>query len=135
MYSTRLRDSWKLGLKGAAFADPEMVKDSDVLRYQWPSIGKGWERGLLQFARAQTKLDDKELLRQVLALPNTTVAVIIGSKDTVVPPDGTRRFLSQFQEYNIEVVEMEGLGHVCYEEDVEGFMEALEAILEKKMRR
>jgi len=119
-------------LKGAAWADPARIKDSDVLRYQWPSIGKGWERGLLQFARAQTKHDDKELLRQVLALPNTTVAVIVGSEDKVVPPNSTRRFFSDFQDQDIEIVELKGLGHVCFEEDVHGFMEALEGIVKSK---
>lgn len=80
--------------------------------------------------RAQTKVDDKELLRKVLALPNTTVAVIVGSEDKVVPPSFTRRFLSDFQDQGrINLVELKGLGHVSFEEDVEGFMDALEGIL------
>jgi pimeloyl-ACP methyl ester carboxylesterase len=104
------------------------VRDSDVVRYQWPSIGKGWERGLLKFARAQKRHDDERLLKQVLDLPNTTVAVIIGTKDKVIPPRVTTDFLSTFQDQNIQVVPMEGLGHNTFEEDVEAFMSVVEKI-------
>lgn len=127
-----MKDSWKLGLKRAAWGNPERVRDSDVLRYQWPSIGKGWERGLLQFARAQKSFDDRLLFRQVLDLPNTTVAIVLGSEDKVIPIEMTRKFLSDFQDDDLNVIQLEGLGHNPFEEDVETFMHAVENIINKK---
>jgi pimeloyl-ACP methyl ester carboxylesterase len=132
LYITSLKNSWRLGLKGTAWGDPEKLRDSDVLRYQWPSIGKGWERGLLEFARAQKSFDDKSLFRQVLNLPNTTVAVVLGSKDKVIPTRLTERFLSDFKDFDVEVVQLEGLGHNAFEEDVETFMSAVEKIVNKE---
>ena len=129
LYNISLQDSWKLGLKSAAWGDPARVRDSDVVRYQWPSIGKGWERGLLKFARAQKRNDDERLLQQVLDLPNTTVAVVIGTKDKVIPPRVTSDFLSTFQDQNIQVIPIEGLGHNTFEEDVEAFMSVVEDII------
>ena len=125
----RLQDSWKLGLKSAAWGNPDDVRDSDVVRYQWPSIGQGWERGLLKFARAQKRNDDELLLQQVLNLPNTTVAIVIGTKDKVIPPRVTTDFLSAFQDQNIKVVPMEGLGHNTFEEDTEAFMGVVDTII------
>lgn len=124
----RLQNSWKLGLKSTAWGNPARVRDSDVLRYQWPSIGEGWEEGLLKFARAQRRNDDERLLQQVLGLPNTTVAVVIGTEDKVIPPRVTSDFLSTFQDQNIQVVPMEGLGHNAFEEDVEAFMSVVDKI-------
>jgi pimeloyl-ACP methyl ester carboxylesterase len=123
------KNSWKLGLKSAAWGDPKAVKDSDVLRYQWPAIGKGWERGLLKFACAQRRQDDIGLFRQVLALPNTTVAIVMGSKDRVIPPNLTRRFVANFQPDEVNLIELEGLGHNAFEEDVDAFLNAVELIV------
>lgn len=127
-----LKNSWKLGLKRAAWANPDDVRDSDVLRYQWPSIGKGWERGILKFASAQTRNDDKALFQQVLDLPNTTVAIVIGAEDKVIPPHITLSFLSDFKDQDLKVIQLENLGHNTFEEDVETFINAVEAILKEK---
>jgi len=124
----RLENFWRSGLR-LAWGDPNILKDSDVLRYQWPSIGKGWERGLLKFASAQRRLDDIALLHQVLNLPNTTVAVIVGTKDRVIPPSTTKRFLANFQPGQVPLIELEGLGHDAFEENVDRFMDAVEAIV------
>jgi pimeloyl-ACP methyl ester carboxylesterase len=110
------------------------VRDSDVLRFQWPSIGAGWERGLLRFAQAQGNvhdaLDDATLLRRVLELPNTTVAIILGSKDKVISSKLIRTFLhdNDFEE-QVPVIELEGLGHDAFEEDVDAFVDAVEQLL------
>jgi pimeloyl-ACP methyl ester carboxylesterase len=72
-------------------------------------------------------LDDATLLRRVLELPNTTVAVVLGSKDKVVPPKLIHKFLQDFE--TVPVVELEGLGHDAFEEDVEAFMGAVEQLL------
>lgn len=127
-----MKDSWKLGLKAAAWGNPKMVTESDVLRYQWPAIGRGWETGLLNFARAQRRVDDRTLLKNVLDLPNTTVAVVLGAKDKVVPAKAIRTFLEDFEGYDIPIVEMPGMGHDAFEEDVEGFVRCVEELLESQ---
>jgi pimeloyl-ACP methyl ester carboxylesterase len=122
-----------MGLQ-SAWGDPNKVRDSDVLRFQWPSIGAGWERGLLRFAQAQgnvhNALDDATLLKRVLELPNTTVAIILGSKDKVISSKLIRTFLhdNDFEE-QVPVIELEGLGHDAFEEDVDAFVDAVEQLL------
>jgi hypothetical protein len=83
-----------------AWGNPQLVTDSDALRFAWPSVGVGWERGLLSFARAQARppvLDDAALFQRVVQLPHTTVKVIVGSKDRVVSPAMVRRFVQRQQ--------------------------------------
>ena len=57
------------------------------------------------------------------------MAVIVGSKDRVIPPKLTRRFLANFPSDEVDLIEIEGLGHNAFEEDVDAFMEAVEAIM------
>lgn len=122
---------WRSGLK-VAWGDAKRLKDNDVLRFQWPSIHRGWETGLVRFTRAQSKLfqhdrlgpmPDEELLIRVLAMPNTRVEVILGENDRIVPTDRVRKFLKPFP--NISVTELAGLGHDPFEEDVEAFLQAI----------
>lgn len=121
---------WRFGLKGA-WGDSNRLTDSDVLRFQWPSVHKGWEAGLLRFAKASGlsivgydklgPIRDAELLRSVLALPNTTVEVILGEKDPVVRSTKIRNFLAPFSA-DVRIEELPGLGHDPFEEDVEAFL-------------
>lgn len=127
----RLKNSWRFGLKSTAWGDPTALKDSDVLRYQWPSIGEGWERGLLKFASAQRRSDDVGLLRQVLLLPNTSVSIIVGEKDRVIPVKITQQFLANFSPEQVKMIQLKGLGHNSFEEDVEGFISAVENIFQE----
>ena len=120
---------WRRGLS-LAWGDAQRLKDSDVARFQWPSIGEGWEQGLLNFVRAQTlprQLTDEELVQQVLSLPNTTLDVVVGSSDRVVPSKKVRKFFESFS--SVRIVEMEGLGHDPFEEDVEGFVNVAAKLL------
>ncbi|GKY91417.1 hypothetical protein MPSEU_000114000 [Mayamaea pseudoterrestris] len=124
--------AWRKGLQ-QAWGDPNKLLDSDVLRFQWPSIGKGWEMGLLAFSHAQSAkrdITDKELVKRVLQLPNTTFSVIVSSKDRVVPPKSIRDFFEEFPSVAIE--EMEGLGHDPFEEDVPTFVDTVERIIRKQ---
>ena len=122
---------WRNGLK-LAWGDPNRLKDSDVLRFQWPSIGLGWEQGLLDFTQAQQQSfktsNDRELFQQVLNLPNTTVSVIVGSNDRVVPVSRIRAFVEGISSF-VPVVELDGLGHDPFEEDVERFVSAVDHLL------
>jgi len=125
------KDSWRNGLK-QVWGDPDRLSDSDVLRFQWPSIGAGWERGLLSFSRAQslpTDLTDRELVENVLKLSNTSVSVIVGTKDIVVPTETVFRFLKDFP--TVRIVELDGLGHDPFEEDTESFVQAVKEVTEE----
>jgi len=122
---------WRNGLQ-LAWGEPKRLSDTDVLRFQWPSIGKGWEVGLLDFSRAQfrygaTSASLKKLMTQVLQLPNTTVDVILAANDRVVEPKTVRDFLRDFPSVNI--VELPGLGHDPFEEDVGVFVDTVEELL------
>lgn len=120
---------WRSGLR-LAWGDPNRVRDSDVLRFQWPSIGLGWEQGILDFARAQslpTDLSDRELLEKVLKLPNTRVSVVVGTKDRVVPLAQVRSFFQDFP--SVRIIELEGQGHDPFEENVELFVGTVERLL------
>ena len=57
------------------------------------------------------------------------MAVIVGGKDRIVPPKLTRRFLAQFQSDKVDLIEIEGLGHNAFEEDIDLFMEAVLTIV------
>ena len=130
------------------WGDPKKVSDSDALRFQWPSIGSGWERGLLEFARAQGSSssggtifaseedddddDDVTLLRKVLDLPDTTVAVILGSKDKVIPTSMSLQFFKKnFPNKEIPIITLDGCGHDAFEEDIETFIDAAEQTVNK----
>jgi pimeloyl-ACP methyl ester carboxylesterase len=125
------KNSWRTGLS-LAYGNKNTVTDSDVLRYAWPSIGYGWEDGLLNFAAAQQMPqedeldDDVKLMRRVLELPNTKVVIILGSKDKVVPSKLVYKFVENVKatttdEVIVPIIEMEGLGHCAFEEDADAF--------------
>lgn len=123
-----LKSFWRKGLE-LVWGNSKRLKDSDVLRFQWPAIGYGWEPGLLDFAQAQalpTNYSDRDLLKKVLELPRTTVSIILGSKDRIVSPKQVRSFLGDFA--TIKLVELDGLGHDPFEEDVERFLKAMDDV-------
>ncbi|KAL3936654.1 MAG: hypothetical protein SGARI_002460 [Bacillariaceae sp.] len=130
------KGSWRSGLK-AAWGDPAKVTDGDVLRFSWPAIGLGWERGILKFASAQSlpqedELDnDTTLMQRVLELPNTKVAIILGSKDRVVTPKHVRSFMKAADpEGKVPIIELEGLGHDAFEEDEPIFCDTVDQLLQ-----
>ena len=126
-YWYRSKDFWKRGLR-LAWGDPNRVSDSDVLRFQWPSIGKGWEQGLLRFSRAQMmtmkNVDERSLFQQVLNRPKTRLVVLRGNQDRVVTKSMLDTFLVPFPA--VQVIELDGLGHDPFEEDVERFISTLD---------
>ena len=120
------------------WGDKSKLRDSDVLRFQWPSVGLGWERGLLEFTRAQISAfdnedlqDDRTLLRRVMDLPNTKVLVILGGSDRVIPPSFSRKF---FGDFGLPVQEMVGLGHDPFEEKPEEFADLVEWLRESSVQ-
>ena len=126
-----IQNFWRKGLQ-LVWGDPARLKDSDVLRFEWPAVLKGWERALLRFSSAQSlasDMSDVDLMQSVLDLPNTTVDVIVGSKDRIVSPTQARKFLEPFPQ--VRVVELAGLGHDPFEEDVDTFVQTVEDLLRK----
>ncbi len=125
---------WRKGL-ASAWGDSKRLSDSDVLRFQWPSIGMGWEQGLLNLVRSKisitSKLNDGELLQQVVNLPNTKVVIIYGSKDRIVRFEGSVAEKVKKAFPTVHIVRMEGLGHDPFEEDVDGFLREMKAVMEK----
>ena len=128
---------WRKGL-ASAWGDPKRLSDSDVLRFQWPSIGMDWEQGLLNLVRSKlssssnSSLDDGELLQQVANLPNTKVVIIYGSKDRIVPFEGSVAEQVKKEFPTVHIVRMEGLGHDPFEEDVDGFLRELKAVVDSE---
>ena len=105
-----------------------------MLRFQWPSVGKGWEEGLINFSRSKlfsssSVLSDGELLTEFSNLPNTKVVIMYGSKDNVVRLEGMAAERLQKEYPSINVVRVEGSGHDPFEEDVNGFLEVLNEAL------
>ena len=109
-----------------AWGDRQKVSDSDALRFQWPSIGLGWEQGLLEFGRAiGTRPDDSDLFRAVVNRKNCRILVIRGTRDRVISSETLGKFFSEFQD-KVSIVELDGLGHDPFEEDVETFVDTVE---------
>jgi pimeloyl-ACP methyl ester carboxylesterase len=128
---------WKRGLV-FAWGDKTKLSDSDVLRYQWPSIGEGWEDGLINFATAQTtrhtidkepKSDnrigrDEDLLHSVLNLPEVAkVSVILGGKDRVIPSRMIYKFLTNFP--SVQITQLDNSGHDPFEEEMKLFIDTV----------
>ena len=126
----RTKGFWRKGLE-AAWGDRKRLLDGDVLRFQWPSIGLGWEDGLFKFAQAMsmpTSNTDRELLESALE-SNARITVIVGTSDMVVSSRMLKKFLKPYLD-RIRIVEMEGLGHDPFEEDVEGFVQLVKGLLD-----
>lgn len=131
------KDFWRKGLT-LAWGDPQRLSDSDALRFQWPSIGEGWEEGLINFTRSRlfsspsdsASMDDGQLLREVANLKDTKVVIVYGSKDAVVRIEGPVAETLRVDYPNVKLVRMEGLGHDPFEEDVDGFLTVLDEALQ-----
>ena len=116
---------WSNGLK-LAWGDPLKLNDSDILRFQWPAIGKGWESGILAFTRSRIAAvcsydgGEIKLLKDVLDCDNTKVIIIQGLNDPIVPMSMTRKIYEHFGD-RIVYLTMEG-GHDPFEEEVDDFV-------------
>ena len=120
-----------------AWGDPNVVTRSDALRFQWPSIVAGWERGLLAFTRSRLfskcyyQDGELKLLDDVIKLPNTSVVIVHGSKDPVVPVANSRR-IEEHWKSSVMYIELDGQGHDPFEEGMEEFVEKVVSIIHKK---
>jgi len=116
---------WKRALQSTVWGDKQRLEDTDVVRFAWPSLIRGWEDGLLRFSAAQVAnrpMAATELIQQVLD-QGTTIQVVVGSKDKIVSPKQVRKLIKPFP--SICYTELPGLGHDPFEENVEAFVEAI----------
>lgn len=123
------KDAWRSGLQ-AAWGEPTLVSDDDVLRYRWPSLSKGWEEGLINFALARGQTSSAveiQILSDVLQKPNVKVFIIHGTKDPVIPFQYSEDIVKVFP--GIALKAMEGLGHNCFEEKPSDFVALVRQLL------
>ena len=74
-------------------------------------------------------MDDAQLLKEAVNLPNTTVLVVYGTKDNVVPVNEKVLNLLKSDYPAVKVLRMEGLGHDPFEEGKEAFVSELEKLI------
>ena len=121
-----------------AWGDQNVLSESDALRFQWPAIGLGWEKGLLAFTRSRIfsigsfPRGEIELLRCALKLPNTSITIIHGTKDSVIPIRMSRKIVNSLP--GISLIPVEGQGHDPFEEQVVPFVKLVESILAKERK-
>ena len=117
-----------------AWGNPNLVSESDALRFQWPSIGLGWESGLLAFTRSRIssicsyKGGEFKLLDDVLKLPNTSLVIVHGTKDPVIPIRMSQQ-IAQRLNSSITYVELPDQGHDPFEEGIEDFVEKMANVI------
>mmetsp|Transcript_14860 Transcript_14860/g.42848 ORF Transcript_14860/g.42848 Transcript_14860/m.42848 type:complete len:595 (+) Transcript_14860:98-1882(+) len=126
---------WMSSLQSVVWGHPDDVSDADGLRFQWPAIGLGWERGLLAFTRSRLlNVDaipggDVKLLSDVLNLPDTRVIIVAGGNDKIIPPTASRNVAERF---SLRFVTLQGRGHDPFEENPEEFVNMIEALLQEQ---
>lgn len=73
--------------------------------------------------------DNMQLLRDVLNLPKTTVTIIHGTKDKIVPLRNSELLAKEFA--NLRLIPLDGQGHDPFEEKVDEFLEAVNRVYEE----
>ena len=76
---------------------------------------------------------DHDLQRTALRHPKIrSVDVILGGRDCVIRPAMIELFLAEFS--NINIVQMEDLGHDPFEEDADSFVKTVQCMIEHRCR-
>jgi len=125
------KNFWKKGLS-LVWGDPKILTPTDVLRFQWPGITKGWERGLLSFSRSRIKAICKyqggeiKMLKDVIGRPNTSVTIVHGTNDKIVPIRMSENIVSSLN--GVDLIRMEGYGHDPFEEGEKGVNEFCDVV-------
>jgi len=109
--------------------------ESDALRYEWPSVALNWERGLLAFTRSRLVSKalypggEFKLLNDVLDDSNTSVIILHGTKDIVIPLSMSKKLVERFKDKNISLVQFEGASHNPFEEASDKFVNEVEKLI------
>lgn len=133
---------WRNGLT-MAWGDGKKLTQDSVNLYRYPSIATGWESGLLKFTAAQItglgsfvgergRKGDGELLLSVCKVCDEVV-IVHGRKDRIVPLKNSLKLKDWVEEEGgkLEVVELDGVGHVAHEEVEDDFVSICEEIVMK----
>ena len=110
--------------------------EEHTLTFQWPAICHGWEKGILAFAKSRTLSvcpyagGELELLDDVLMLPEVSLCIIHGTNDTLVPISLSRDIVKNAL-IDIDLIEMEGAGHLPMFQEEEKFTKIIKGCLEK----
>jgi pimeloyl-ACP methyl ester carboxylesterase len=115
------------------WGNPALLSDTDALRFQWPSIGQGWEKGLLAFARSRVASTcyydggELQLLHDVADMDNTRVIIVHGTLDPVVPFQRSVDIVERRSQGNkgITFLEMDSVGHDPFEENLDEFLKVI----------
>lgn len=116
------------------WGDPNLLTKSDILCFQWASIGLGWERGLLAFARSRLFMicnydgGELKLLDDVIHLPNTSVVVVHGTKDRIIPISSSRHIAKRYTD-SVTYIELKGMGHDPFEEGKVGTKDFVDKVV------
>ena len=126
---------WAVGLRQTAGKE---ISEECCLAFQWPSIGRGWEDGLLAFAKSRVLSvcpyagGELELLDDVLMLPEVSVVIIHGTNDKLVPISMSRDIV-EGAIGDIKLVELEGAGHLPMSESPAEFVDLVKAQVDEML--
>ena len=124
---------WQIGLQILGGYNPS---EDHTLTFQWPGICHGWEKGILAFAKSRTLSvcpyagGELELLDDVLMLPEVSLCIIHGTNDTLVPISLSRDIVKNAL-IDIDLIEMEGAGHLPMFQEEEKFIKIVKDCVEK----
>jgi len=124
---------WLLAMKQMAGFTPSYEK---LLAIQWPSIAFGWEEGLIAFAKSRTLSacpyngGELDLLDDVLMLPEVSLVIIHGTKDTLVPISISQDIM-EGAIADVKFIEMEGTGHVPMVEKPKEFVDLIKTNIDE----
>jgi len=124
---------WSLGIQQSCGFTPS---DGERLAFQWPSIAFGWEAGLLAFAKSRLLSvcpyngGELDLLDDVLRLPEVSLLIIHGTKDSVVPISISQDIVKGAVA-DVKFVEMEGAGHGPMLERPEEFVDVIKTHIDE----
>lgn len=124
---------WQIGLQFMGGYNPP---EEHTLTFQWPAICHGWEKGILAFAKSRTLSvcpyagGELELLNDVLMLPEVSLCIIHGTNDTLVPISLSRDIVKNAL-IDIDLIEMEGAGHLPMLQEEEKFTKIVKDCVEK----
>ena len=115
------------------WGNPSLLSDTDALRFQWPSIGRGWEKGLLAFTRSRVSSTcyynggELQLLQDVADMDKTKVIIVHGTLDPVVPIQRSVDIVERRRHGNKDIIflEMESVGHDPFEENTDEFLKII----------
>ena len=115
------------------WGNPSLLSDTDALRFQWPSIGRGWEKGLLAFTRFRVSSTcyynggELQLLQDVADMDKTKVIIVHGTLDPLVPMQRSVDIVERRRHGNKDIIflEMESVGHDPFEENTDEFLKII----------